>query len=69
MTTINRNESASLRYPKLAGAPKTKQRIPYGQYKLAKFFSPIEVFIYQKDERKNKKLIKFIKGETKTIKF
>lgn len=54
---------------KVNGSPKNKDRNEYGP---CKYYSPIEVFIYQYENRENgnnERLIKYLKGEIKTLRF
>ncbi len=54
-----------LRAPSLNGKPKIEQS-------RTDYYSPIEVFIWRKENQKNgnnKRLIRFLKGKTKTLKF
>lgn len=59
------NENERLRDFELNGKPKGERSLQYSDY-----FSPIEVFIAQKDNKKNtKRLIDFLKGKTDTLIF
>jgi hypothetical protein len=61
---VDTQKNNSLVRPKLNGSPLNMSR---GQ-----FWSPIEVFIYMKKNQKNgnnERLVKFLKGETKTLRF
>lgn len=53
------NETENILSRKLDGSPKRKSR--------SYFWSPIEVFVYGRGDRTNKKIISYLKNETKTL--